>query len=111
MSLSLALERLTVNWPSSLGSAAVGSLAKMETVAASLSAIVTVAVFAPKVVSTVTSVSLVPVSVRMTVSLSSSRSLSIVSTSIVAEVSPAAMVTLPGNVVKSIPLSAVPVMV
>ncbi len=109
MSLSLASERVTVNWPSSLGSAAMASFAVIETVAKSSSAIVTVAVLAPGVALTMTSGSSEPVRVRMTVSLSSSNALSIVSTSIVAEVSPARIVTLPDSVAKSIPLSAVPV--
>ncbi len=71
---------------------------------------VTVAELAPGVVSTVKSLSSVPVSVRITVSLSSKRALSIVSTSIVAEVAPADTVTLPDNVRKSLPFPAVPVM-
>ncbi len=108
MSLSLASDIVTVNWPSSVGSAAKSSLAEIETVAASSSEIVTVAVLAPDAVSIVTSLSSVPVNVKMTVSLSSSRSLSMVSTSIVAEVSPAAIVTLPERVVKSDPLLALP---
>ncbi len=77
--------------------------------AVSLSWMLTVAVLAPNVISTLTSGSSVPVKVRMTVSLSSSSSSSITLTSIVAEVWPAAMVTVPGNAVKSLPLSAVPV--
>ncbi len=108
-SLSLMSVMVTVNWPLSPGSAADASLAVMETVAASSSAIVTVAVLAPGVASTLTSTSSVPVRVRMTVSLSSNRSLSSVSTSIVADVWPAEMVTLPDSVVKSLPSSAVPV--
>ncbi len=99
---------VTVNWPSSEGSAALASLATIETLAWSSSAMLTVAVFDPKVVSTVTSASFVPVSVRMTVSLSSSNESSITLISIVAEVWPAAIVTLPESAVKSVPMPAVP---
>ncbi len=110
VSLSLAVDRLMVNWPLLLGSAAVSSLAMTVTLAVSSSAMVTVAELAPGVASIAMSVSSVPVSVRMTVSESSSNALSIVSTSIVAVVWPAEIVTLPDKVEKSVPLSAVPVM-
>ncbi len=99
MSLSLASEIVTVNWPSLPGSAAEASLETIETDAVSSSAMLTVAVLAPEVVSTLTSGSSVPVKVRMTVSLSSSRSLSIVSMSIDAVVWPATIVTLPDRAV------------
>ncbi len=82
----------------------------IETLALSLSAIVTVAVLDSEVVLSDTSASSVPVKVRMTVSLSSSSESSITFTSIVAEVSPAAIVTFPGSVMKSVPVPAVPVM-
>ncbi len=81
----------------------------MATVAVSSSAITTVAVFAPAVVSTVRSASSVPIIVRVTVSLSSSNASSITSMLMVADVWPARMVTLPGRVVKSLPLPEVPV--
>ncbi len=109
MSLSLVCEIVTVNWPSSFGSAAFTTLALMETDVESSSAITTVAVLAPTVVSTLISESFVPVSVRMTVSLSSSSESSMTLMSIVADVSPAAIVTLPDSIVKSLPLPAVPV--
>ncbi len=70
---------------------------------------VTVAVLAPAVVLTDTSTSFVPVSVKMTVSLSSKSVSSITVTSIVADVWPARIVTLPERFVKSVPASAVPV--
>ncbi len=75
----------------------------------SSSAIVTVAVLAPGVVSTAISESSVPVIVRITVSLSSKSESSITSISMVADVWPAAMVTLPERVAKSLPFPAVPV--
>ncbi len=83
----------------------------IDTLAVSSSAILTVAVLAPGVVSTVMSASSDPVRVRITVSLSSSSESSMTVTSIVAEVSPARIVTLPGNVTTSVPMPAVPVTV
>ncbi len=85
------------------------SLATIETLATSLSAMLMVAVSVPGVVATVTSGSLVPVKDRITVSLSSNRESSITSMSMVVETSPARIVALPVNAVKSLPLPAVPV--
>ncbi len=107
MSWSLACVSDTVNWPGSDGSEALLSFAVIEATAVSSSAIVTVAELA--LVSTVTSVSLVPVKVRITVSAFSSTESSITLTSMVAEVCPAKMVTEDGKVTKSVPSPAVPV--
>ena len=85
---------------------ALASLAETDTVGVSLSTMVTVA----DVVSTPTAVLSVLLSVTITVSLSSTTRLSITSISIVADVAPAATVTVPESVVKSAPLPAVPVM-
>ncbi len=104
-------DRVTTNCPSSFASAALASITEMATVAVSSSAMVTVAVLAPGVVSTLTSVSSEAVRVRMTVSLSSNSASSMTLMSIVAEFWPANTVTLPRIVAKSLPFPAVPVTV
>ncbi len=107
VSLSLVVLMVMVNWPASDGSAAEASETETETVAVSLSAIVTVDALAPGVPSTVMSGSSVERSVTTTVSLSSKMASSRTLTSIVAAVSPAAIVTVRARVVKSIPSSPV----
>ncbi len=97
-----------MNWPSSFGSAALESLATIETEAVSSSAMLMVAVFAPAAELTFTSASLVPVSVKITVSVSSSSESSSTPISITAELWPAKIVTLPERVWKSVPMLAVP---
>ncbi len=99
MSLSLAVERLTVNCPSSPGSAAAASFAAMVTLAKSSSVIVRVAVVAACEASSVTSASSAPVKVNVRVSLSSRIASSMTLTSMTADVSPAKINTLPDNAV------------
>ncbi len=95
VSLSLSCDMVIVNWPSSLDSAADGSFAEIDTVAVSSSVSVMFATEA--VVSRVAcgSPDAMLVKVRITVSLSSKIESSITPMSIVADVWPARIVTVP----------------
>ena len=98
MSVALACVRLTVNWPSLVGvSFAAASVAAIDAVALSLSAIVTVAVRSAASGSRVICGSpLTPVRVTITVSsASTSESSTMPVTSITADRFPARIVTLP----------------
>ncbi len=109
VSLSLAAVKLTVNWPLSLGSDALASLAMIDANAVSSSVIVTVSLLLDG--STLTSVSSVLTRVTITVSGSSKMPSSTVVMSIVPEVSPAAMTRVRVRATKSSDSAAVPVTV
>ncbi len=109
MSLSLAWPSVTVNWPLSPGSDALASLALIDTVVESSSAIVTVATLADGLIETSGSSTLIKV--RMTSSLSSKRAWSTTFTSMVAVNSPARIVTVRAIDAKSVPSMASPVTV
>ncbi len=94
---TLPLFSATVNWPLSLGSAALASLALIDTVVGSSSWMVAVAVLL--VAPIAAPALLVPASVTLTVSADSTTLSSRTSTAIVAEEAPAGMVTVPGRVV------------
>ena len=98
---------LNVNKPFVAGSAALGCVAVTLTIAASLSAIVTVA----GVVLTVNNGLFVPVKVITTVSGCSNMVSSVTVTGIVTDVAPAGIVTVTGINIVSVPFVAVPVTV
>ena len=98
MSTSEALLILTVNWPSLLGSEATASFADMLTRAVSSSAIVTVASTGVPI-EIFTSPESIASKVIVTVSLASNMLSLITKTSIVADVLPAGIVTVPVKVV------------
>ena len=98
MATSAAWVMVTVNWPPLEGSAALGSLAAMLTVAASLSVMFTVALTVALRVTCGSPEVMVP-SVTITVSVASSTRSSITVTSMVAVVLNAAIVNVPDNAV------------
>ena len=111
MSVLEALLKLTVNWPSSPGSAAVESLAVTDTSAVSLSTITTVAVSLAESIEMSASPVMTLASVTITLSELSNNKSSSTNRSTGAEVAPAAIVTVPVSGVKSTALAAVPVTV
>ncbi len=99
----------TVNWPGFVGSLATSSLATTETSAVSLSVMLTVAKFAAESIVSSESPAWMVVSATVTVSKFSRTESSMTVTSMVAESSPAEIVTIPEIGTKSVPASAEPV--
>ncbi len=108
VSVPLALDSETVNWPSSPGSAAVGSLATKVTSAESSSVMVTESA-AEAPINSAEAPAVIESRVIVNVSVSSTMLSFRTLMSIKAVVVPAAIVTLPGKLVKSVPSVAVPV--